>query len=289
MMAHEVWILAIAALTSISCAIVGVLLVLRRMAMLGDAISHSVLLGLVVAFLLTDSRSITIMLAGAALTGLATAWLTQVLNQYGKLQEDASMGIIFTLFFAVAVILISLYTGQVDLDQECVLYGEIAFAPFDTIIMGNNEIGPRSFWVLAIVTVLNLVFLWIGYYRLKAMTFNASFAASIGIQVGLWNYSLMALVATTTAAAFEAVGVILVVALIVIPANTAFLLARSLHGMLFYAIGFGVLSSISGYYLARYFDASISASIAVMAGVFLALVLVAKKAKIQVDRKAVTS
>jgi manganese/zinc/iron transport system permease protein len=220
--------------------------------------------------LLTGSRDISVMLIGAGLVGLSTAFLIDWLHKKGRLQEDASIGIIFTGMFALAVILISAYSGQVDLDQECVLYGEIAFAPFDTIAIGGHDFGPRAFWALVLVTLLNGLFLWIGYYRLKLMSFNASFAATLGIQVGLWHYGLMALVSTTTVASFDAVGAILVVALIVIPANTAYLIARSFGGMLVWAAVFGALSSVLGYFVAKGFDASISAAIACVAALIFA-------------------
>ena len=144
-MIADIWILATASLVAISCSMVGVFLILRRMSLLGDAISHSVLLGIVLAYLITDSRSIIAMFIGATIIGLVTAWLSNSLHKLGKLQTDASIGIVFTWFFAMGVILVTLYAGKVDIDQECVLYGEIAFAPFDTIIFGGNDIGPEHF------------------------------------------------------------------------------------------------------------------------------------------------
>ncbi len=272
-MSHEFWVLAIGGLVSFSCSLIGVLLVLRRQAMMGDAISHSVLLGLVAAFLLTGSRDISVMFMGAVVVGLATALLIDLLHQSGHVQQDASIGIVFTAFFALAVLLISGYGGLIDLDQECVLYGEIAFAPFDALVMGGHDLGPRTFWALLLVSLANLIFVTLGYSRLKVICFNASFAATVGISVTLWHYGLMALVSSTTVAAFDAVGAILVVALIVIPANTAYLHARSLRAMFVWAVVWGWLATVLGYWLARHMDVSIAASIAVMSGVIFAVVL----------------
>lgn len=265
----DLWIIATGCLAASSCAIVGVFLVLRRLAMLGDAISHSVLLGIVLAFLFSSSRSIPIMLLGATLVGLLTAFLTNILNQHGKLQEDASIGVTFTWLFAVGVILISAYAGQIDLDQECVLYGELAFTPLDTISIGAIDIGPRSFWTLLVVLVICCVTILFGYRSLKVSCFDKILAASLGISVTFWHYCLMTLVSLTTVASFEAVGAILVVALLVIPANTAYLFAKSLPMMLLLAVVFANFSTIGGYYLAVYFDASIAASIAMVSGFLL--------------------
>lgn len=274
-MMNDIWIIATAALVAASCALVGVFLILRRQALLGDAISHSVLLGIVLAYLITDSRALPIMLGGAVIIGLLTAWLSDSLHRVGKIQSDASIGIIFTLFFAIGVILVSLYAGQIDLDQECVLYGEIAFVPFDTIYIGNLEsadgfdIGPRAFWGIGIVFIIVLSSIIISFNRLKTIAFHPSLALSLGINVIFWHYFLMTLVSMTTVASFDAVGAILVVALLVIPASSAYLVARSLKGMLWMAVGYSQLAVLMGYGLALWLDSSISASIAVCAGLLL--------------------
>jgi len=272
---NDIWIIATAALVAASCALVGVFLILRRQALIGDAISHSVLLGIVLAYLITDSRALPVMLGGAVIIGLLTAWLSDSLHRVGKLQSDASIGIIFTLFFAIGVILISLYAGQIDLDQECVLYGEIAFVPFDTIYIGNLEaasgfnIGPRAFWGIGVVFIIVLSSIIISFNRLKTIAFHPSLALSLGINVIFWHYFLMTLVSMTTVASFDAVGAILVVALLAIPASSAYLLAHSLKAMLWMAVGYSQLAVLIGYGLAFWLDSSISASIAVSAGLLL--------------------
>ncbi len=285
-MINDLWILATASLVAVSCALVGSFLILRRQSLMGDAISHSVLLGIVIAFLATDSRSLPVMLGGAVMIGLLTAWLSDSLHKFGKLQSDASIGIVFTLFFALGVILISLYAGQVDLDQECVLYGEIAFVPFDTIIWGNPEtgvdLGPRALWAIGIVFLIVLISILIGFNRLQTVAFHPSLAVSLGINVVFWHYFLMTLVSLTTVASFDAVGAILVVALLVIPASSAYLIARSLKGMLWLASAYGLASVMIGYAISYKLDSSISASIAVSAGGLLlttVLVLEIRKRK----------
>jgi len=278
-MENDIWILAIASLVAISCSMVGVFLVLRRMALLGDAISHSVLLGIVLAYLITDSRSILAMLIGATLIGLVTAWLSNLLQKLGKLQTDASIGIIFTWFFAMGVILVTLYAGQVDIDQECVLYGEIAFAPFDTIVFGNEDIGPRAFWMILGVFLLNIAIILLAFNRFKLVSFHPSLAISLGISVTFWHYLLMTMVSLTTVASFDAVGAILVVALLIIPASTAYLLANSLKSMLIIAAIYAELSVLIGYGLAVVLDNNIAASIGVTAGLLLMVTVIVLQIK----------
>lgn len=283
-MTHELWILVIAGLMGTSCALVGTLMVLRNMAMIGDALSHTVLLGLVVAFMLTDNRSIVVMFIGAAVSGLITVILMDTLNRLGQLQKDASIGIVFTFLFAVAVILISAYTGEVDIDQDHLLYGEIAFAPFDTLEWNQQDIGPKAFWSLLFVTCINVLFISLAYHRLQAIAFNISLAATLGLSVNLIHYLLMTMVSFTTVASFEAVGAILVVAMLVMPANTAYLISRSMKMMLILAVVFAWLASIGGYYLAVWADASIAAAIAVMSGSIFLLTLISSRLKIHYQR-----
>ncbi|WP_321276684.1 metal ABC transporter permease [Thiomicrorhabdus indica] len=269
----DLWILATASLVAASCALVGVFLILRRQALMGDAISHSVLLGIVLAYLISGTNSLWVMLLGAVIIGLVTAWLSETLHKVSRLQSDASIGIVFTLFFSIGVILVSLYTGQVDLDQECVLYGEIAFVPFDTIIWGDmetgTELGPRAFWLILFVFTIVVSSIILGFERFKTVTFHPSLAISLGISVTFWHYFLMTLVSMTTVASFDAVGAILVVALLIIPAATAYLLAKSLKGMLWVALAYSQASVWLGYAIAAWLNSSISASIAVSAGLLM--------------------
>ncbi|WP_319381366.1 metal ABC transporter permease [Thiomicrorhabdus sp.] len=280
-MINDLWILATAFLVAASCSMVGVFLILRRQALLGDAISHSVLLGIVLAYLLSGSRDLFVMLTGAVVIGLITAWLSDTLHRFGRIQADASIGIIFTLFFALGVILISLYAGQIDLDQECVLYGEIAFVPFDTVYFGGMEngveLGPRAFWTILVVFAIVLISILLTFQRLQTVSFHPSLAASLGINILFWHYFLMTLVSMTTVASFDAVGAILVVALLVIPASSAYLLAKSLKGMLWIAFTYSQFAVVIGYAVAYWLDSSISASIAVAAGVLLAVTIVVQQ------------
>ncbi|AXJ00213.1 manganese/zinc/iron transport system permease protein [Cyclonatronum proteinivorum] len=267
------WILLTACLASAACALVGTYLVLRKQAMLSDAISHAVLPGIAIAFLLTASRNTFPMLLGAGAFGLLTVYLTEKLQERGRLMNDASMGIVFTTLFAIGVIIITLFAGSVDLDHECILFGEIAYVPWDLWIFAGMNMGPRPVWILGMVLVINLIFILSCYKELKIYAFDRQLAVSMGIPVVFIHYGLMGTVSFSTIASFESVGAILVVALIIVPPATAYLLTRRLSVMLILSVSFGVLSSLSGYYLALVTDTSIAGAIAVMTGVFFGLAL----------------
>ncbi len=261
----------VGSLTAASCALVGSFLILRRMAMLGDAISHAVLPGIVLAFMLTGSRNTVPMLLGAGSLGLLTTFLVDVLNRQGRVQSDAAIGVTFTWLFAVGVILVSRYTAHVDLDVDCVLYGDILYAPFDIWTFRGVDMGPRPAWILGFMTLANLAFVILGYKQLKVSTFDPALAASIGINVSLWHYLLMGFVSATTVSAFESVGAILVVAMLIVPPNTAYLLTDRLWVLITLAVAFGVASAIGGYALATWLDGSIAAAMAVVSGMFFVL------------------
>lgn len=269
---NSIWIILTGTLAAASCALVGCFLVLRRMAMLGDAISHAVLPGIAIAFLFSGSRAPLPMLVGAGALGVITTFLIETLHRRGKLQQDASIGVTFTWLFAVGVILITLFASQVDLDQECVLYGEIAYVPLDTWVTGAGmNLGPRAIWTLGILLLLNLIFVVLGYKELKITAFDPALATSLGISATVWHYLLMGMVSLTTVGSFESVGAILVVAMLIAPPATAYLLTDRLDRMLCYAVAIGFLSALGGYLLASWLDGSIAGAMAVVAGIQFAL------------------
>lgn len=270
----EFWIILTGTLVAVSSGTLGCYLVLRKMSLVGDAISHAVLPGIVIAFLVSGSRASLPMLLGAGALGILTTFLIETVHRKGRLQEDASIGVVFTFLFAVGVILISAYAGHVDLDQDCVLYGEIAYVPLDLWITdGGLILGPRSVWVLGSVLLLVLLLVRFAYKELYVTTFDPQFAAAIGISTTLWHYVLMGAVSLTTVASFESVGAILVVAFLIVPPATAYLLTDRFPVMLGISAGVGIGSAIGGYYLAAWIDGSIAGAMAVVAGVEFALAL----------------
>lgn len=241
------------------------------MAMVGDAISHAVLPGIVIAFLISGSRDNLPMLIGAAVVGVLTTVFIELLHKKANLQEDASIGITFTWLFALGVILISALTGQVDLDQECVLYGEIAYVPLDPILLDSGaSLGPRALWISGGVLVLILSAIIAGYKGLLITTFNPDYAAALGISTAFWHFAFMGLVSLTTVVSFESVGAILVVALLIAPAAAAYLITENLKSLLLLTSLYGILTAVGGYYLALWLDGSIAGAMATFAGVIFA-------------------
>lgn len=271
---NDFYIILTASLVSVSCALLGCFLILRRMAMVGDAISHAVLPGIVIAFLFSGARDSTTMLIGAGVIGVLTTFLIEFLHKKAKLQTDASIGVTFTWLFAVGVVLISVFAGKVDIDQDCVLYGEIAYVPLDLLYTdGGVNYGPRALYIMSFILLVVILFITTGYKELFLTTFDPGFATAIGISTTLWHYLLMGAVSATTVASFESVGAILVVALLIGPAATAYLLSDNLKWMLFIASVTGVLASVGGYYIAVVTDGSIAGAIAMVTGFLFALAL----------------
>ena len=259
--------------TAISCAVLGAFLVLRKMTMVGDAISHAVLPGIAIAYLLSQSRASLPMFLGAALVGVFATVIIEILSKKWKVQSDASIGMTFTTLFALGVVLITYWSDKVDLDQECVLYGEIAFVPFNTWTLAGHSMGPIALWSSGILLLLVLIYTFAGYKGLLMSSFNEDYAAVLGIGVGAWNLSLMSMVSVATVISFESVGAILVVALLVAPAATAYLISQKLKPMILLAALFGLSGSLLGYMMSARIDTSIAGGIATMLGVQFALIL----------------
>ena len=264
------WIVLTGALVTASCALLGTFLVLRKMALLGDALSHAVLPGIAVAFLLSGSRAVLPMFLGAAVFGLLTTLLVESFHRRWRVQEDAAIGIVFTALFALGVVIITAYAGHVDLDQECVLYGEIAYTPWDLLLWGDESLGPRPVWILGAVLAINLTAIALLYKEFKITAFDPALALSVGINAALMHYLLMGLVALTTVASFESVGAILVVAMLIVPGAAAYLWSDRLSAVLGVAVLFGVASAVAGYFLASFWNSSIAgAMVVVIGGIFL--------------------
>ncbi len=268
------WIILTGILVAVSCALLGTFLVLRKMSLLGDAISHAVLPGIAVAYLFSGSRDILPMFLGALVAGVLTTFIIEYIHRHWRVQEDAAIGIVFTALFALGVIIISAYTGHIDLDQECVLYGEIAYTPWDTLIVAGQSYGPRPVWILGSVLLLNLLVLGLFYKEFKIVSFDPAMAMAIGINASLVHYILMALVSVTTVASFESVGAILVVAMLIVPGAAAYLWSDNLKTILKLSVLIGVTGAVGGYYLAMVMDSSIAGSITTVLGLLFAVSLI---------------
>jgi manganese/zinc/iron transport system permease protein len=233
--AAQIEIQLIACVVAVACALPGCFLILRRMAMMSDAISHSILVGIAVGFFVIRDLNSPILVLSAALTGVVTVSLVELLTRTKRVREDAAIGLIFPALFSIGVILISRYAGDVHLDVDAVLLGELAFAPFNRLSVLGRDIGPKGFYLMAGILLLNLLFIAIFYKELKLATFDAGLAGALGFSPAVIHYALMTIVSITAVGAFDAVGSVLVVALMIAPPATAYLITDSLSSLL--AIG----------------------------------------------------
>jgi manganese/zinc/iron transport system permease protein len=267
-------IILVGALTNVACALVGCFLVLRRMSLMGDAIAHAVLPGLVVALLFSGGMNIGPLFLGAAAVGLLTTFLTQTLHQYGRVPADASMGVVFTSLFALGVVLLKRYGEGLHFDVSCVFEGILGRAGLDTFDLAGWRI-PRQIQTVGPVVLMNLLAVVLLWKELKISSFDPALSTSMGFSATLMHYLLMVLVAVTTVASFEAVGSILVVAMLIAPAATAQLLSNRLGGMVVLSTVFAILSAVLGYWFAAHpsVNAAPAGAMAVVAGGMYGLVV----------------
>ena len=266
----------IAILISVACSLLGVFLVLRSMSMLTDAISHTVLLGIVLSFFITHKFDSPLLIIGATLTGLLTVYLVELITDTNLVKEDAAIGIVLSVLFSIAVVLISKYTANIHLDIDAVLLGEIAFAPFHTTEIFGFKIASGIVNGLSIL-ILNLLVITIFFKEIKISIFDRALALTLGLFPEIFHYLLMSLVSVTAVVSFDVVGATLMISFMIGPAATAYIISKSLKMMLVYSALIGAISSILGYHLAVFLDVSISGSIAVVIGVIFFMVLFGKK------------
>jgi manganese/zinc/iron transport system permease protein len=263
-------IMLVGALTNVACALVGCYLVLRRMSLMGDAIAHAVLPGLVLAFVFSGSLNILPLFLGAAAVGLLTTFLTQTLHQYGRVPTDASMGVVFTALFALGVVLLKRYISGVHFDVACVYEGSLSQAALDTFQFAGWQL-PRQLRTVLPVALVNSVIVLLLWKELMISSFDSALSTTMGFSASVMHYLLMAVVAVTTVASFEAVGSILVVAMLIVPPATAQLLCDRMGRMVLLACVFAVLSAVLGYWLAVRWNVAPAGAMAVVAGAMYGL------------------
>jgi len=264
----NVWLVVTAACTAIACGFPGSFLVLRRMSLAGDAISHSVLPGIVVGFLIAGSLDSPWLIAGAALSGWLTVMIIEWLHQRGGVREDAATGVVFTAMFSIGVVLLKLFASKVDLDPDCVLFGNL-----ETAIHGTRtEIGGFAVPSIVITTggaaVLGVGFCLACYHRLLGTSFDPALAKLINQSPNVTRSLLLGIVAGVVVSAFQTVGAVMSVALLVLPAASLLLVSRRLPHLLTGVLLHGVLSAIGGLYMATWFNCNMGASV-VLTGAIL--------------------
>ena len=262
--------IVVGAVCATACAIVGCFLLLRRMSLLGDALSHSVLAGVGGVFLLTGRIDAVPMFLGAMVAGMVTAVATQFIHRTGSVPEDSSIGIVFTSMFAFGVVVVSRAKG-VHLDLDCVLFGDLTFAGmnFDPAI---GWLIPESLYTLVPTLLLTVLFVGLFWKELKLSSFDPTHAVTLGFSVSLMHYLLTTVVAMVTVSAMEVVG-LLVVALLTVPACIARMLTDRMGRMLCIAVLCGISCTTGGYLLALRWNSSAAGLTAVVAGAELAIAI----------------
>jgi manganese/zinc/iron transport system permease protein len=294
----DTWIVVTAALAAMACALPGNFLLVRRQSMMGDALSHTTLPGVVIAFLLAHQLETLgwiseetfqawrhgVMLAGAMAIGVFSAVLTEWVQRLGRVENAASLGVVFTTLFALGLLLIRVAADRVHLDPDCVLYGTV-----ETVVMdpwGKTGI-PRAALVNGAMLLANLALIVMFYKELVISAFDPALATTQGVHARVMHYALMAITAATLVAAFESVGSILVIAMLITPAATANLLTDRLAIMIGLSLAAAALSAILGHVAAitlppvifsrlgfdTVMDASTSGTMAVASGLLFVLAL----------------
>ena len=274
-LAMHAWAMATAAVTAAACALVGTLLVVRRMSLLGDAIAHAVLPGIVVAVLAGGRPGGPLVFAAAVAAAVVTVWLTQALKATAGLAEDVGAGIVFTTMFALGVALVTAAGRGAHIDAACVLQGDLTFVPFDTIVVAGCPL-PRAFVTGGLVLLLLFAAAWVTWKLQVFTAFDPAAARAAGLPVATVTAGLLAATAVATVASFQSVGAILVVALLVVPAAAAELLVRRLHHVAIVAVLLAVGGACLGYLAAWRWSVNEAGAIAVVLGIeYLAAALFA--------------
>jgi ABC-type Mn2+/Zn2+ transport system permease subunit len=244
------------AVVGVLCSLIGVFLILRRLSLLADAVSHAVLPGVVVGWLV-GGYTVLGFLLGAVASGLACVGVTGWIARHTRLKEDAAMGVSFSAFFAAGIVLLSAVRG-IDLDPSCVVYGEPLASR------------PESLWLALALLAVTLVAGLLCYRALVGATFDPVHAEVAGLPTRVIQVGLLAMVALATVAALRAVGIVLAIAFFITPGATAMLLARRLPGVLAGAVAIAVAEAVAGMAVAVWLNASPAGVTAALAlGVFL--------------------
>lgn len=287
------WVMLMGFFVALACGLIGNFLVLRRMALVGDAISHSILPGIAVAFLLMKSRGTLVMFAGALAAGLVTTLLIEFIHSRTRVKQDAAIGIVFSTLFALGVLLISLFAGQVDLDADCVLYGELGMIGIEPkAVIAGLEIAPQPVLTMGVVCLLVLGLIVFFYKELLVSSFDPALATSLGVRPGVVHHALMAALSVVVVSAFRSVGAILVIAMLILPGATAYLLVSRLPWMLALSALHAALSAVLGLHLGIWLDCSIGAAMVVAgAGLFTVawILVVWRQRRVQGLRPAETA
>ena len=272
------WMIVASILCGIACALVGNFLVLRKLSLIGDALSHAVLPGIAASFLWFGSRSPWVALIGAGLIGVLSVWMIEMVRGLGRIEESAAIGVVFTALFALGIVMIS-RVEHVDLDPSCVLYGNLETIVLETITTPLGEI-PSVVLELGCICLFNALCTFVFWKWWTLSTFDTTLAQAQGVPVRFLSYLLASMVAMTCVVCFRAVGNILVVAMLIVPSAIAWMLTNRLGPMVLCSLLVAMVSSVFGHLLAislphvwGFKSANSAAMVAVVSGCLLVLAI----------------
>jgi manganese/zinc/iron transport system permease protein len=260
---------------SITCALQGVFLTLRKLSMVGDAISHSVLPGIVCAYLLFGRDANFAMLVFSAFFGLLSTVLIEMFRKKTGIREDAAIGIVFTTLFAIGIILLASFANSgVEIDQECVLFGELGTVFFFKIYLGEFLIGTKAMWFMLPVSLLVVLAIVLGKNGLRLMAFDENYGSTLGVNIAKWHYGQMFILSLTAVMAFESVGAIMVVGMLVVPAVSANLLFNSLKKVVWASAVFATTAVFIAWFISSWLNITLAGTIVSIAGLQLLFILI---------------
>lgn len=272
-MSYELSLILIAGITSLSAAILGVFLVIRKMSMIIDAISHTVLFGIVIGFIIVKDVTSPLLIILATATGLLTTFLIEMLVKSRRVTEDAATGVVFPLIFSISIILISSdYLKGAHIGPDTTFLGQLELTPIKLIKIGSLKM-PSSLFYASILLFIVIIFVIIFYKELKVVSFDYIFAGILGISINLIHYLLMSLVSVTAVLSFDIMGAIMIISLMVGPAATALLLTKKLYNTILVSTLVAIINVVIGVFLGLVLNVEISALIAVSTIVLFILVL----------------
>jgi manganese/zinc/iron transport system permease protein len=277
-----VWIVLMGFFVTAACGLVGNYLLLRRMALVGDAISHSILPGLVVAFIIFKTTATWVAFSGALAAGMLTVLIIEFIHRQSRVKPDAAICIAFTTLFAIGVVLMSMLesVGSFHIDADCVLYGEIAFVPLEPPFVWNGHpLGPPSTLRMIIVFAVVLLAIVVFYKELLVTSFDPGLAKSLGMRTAFWHYGLMGALALVVVSAFESVGAILAVAMLIVPPMFAAQLSDRLPVRLILTVVHAALSATIGLHLSVWFNCSAAGAMVVAAALLFVTVWAASQVR----------
>jgi len=244
-------------MVGISCGLIGTFIMLRRLSLIGDALAHAVLPGVVIGFMVAGKNPLSLFI-GALAAGILTSVLISFVERNSKIKEDTSIGIIFTGAFALGILLVS-QLKQVHIDLSSYLFGDVLGVSDSDLILSS---------MITLFIILSVILF---FKQLLVTSFDPTMAHIIGISAGVVHYFLMTLLSMSIVAGLQSVGVILIIAMLITPPATAFLLTDKLKYLLILSCLFGIVSSVTGLYLSYHLNFASGASIVLVAVFFFAL------------------